>query len=233
MNPESALSKLKTGQPDYRKLRLSNINTEMFRHVKMLFFWPVYGLLFMFVERFYDVEYRAVYSPMDDMIGFNELFLIPYLFWFVFLTGMLVYTFFYDVESFRRMMHFIIITYSVTIVIYFVFPTCQELRPINFERDNILTRITKAFYNFDTNTNVCPSIHVIGSWAVVFAAWHSKKEPAFWLKAVFTAMGLLISASTVFLKQHSIIDVIAALPLCALGYVLCYKIRSGRGVLKY
>lgn len=39
-----------------------------------------------------------------------------------------------------KLMKFIIITFSVTILIYLVFPTCQELRPATFERDNIITR---------------------------------------------------------------------------------------------
>lgn len=47
-------------------------------------------------------------------------------------------------------------------LIYLVFPTCQDLRPTQFARDNILTRFVAWFYNFDTNTNVCPSIHVLG-----------------------------------------------------------------------
>ena len=39
---------------DYRKLRLSNLNSPEFKHVKLLLYWPVYGLLFLFVERFYQ-----------------------------------------------------------------------------------------------------------------------------------------------------------------------------------
>ncbi len=232
MNTEIAYTKKDT-PVDYRKLRLSNINTEQYRHVKLLLYWPLYGLLFMFVEKFYNVVSTPVYSPLDDMIPFCEYFMIPYLFWFLFLVGMIAYTLFCDVEQFRRMMHFIMITYTVTIIIYLLFPTCQELRPETFVRDNVFTRITKGFYAYDTNTNVCPSIHVIGSWAVVFAAWHTKKfKSPLWI-TTFTLMGVLISVSTVFLKQHSVIDVFAAIPLCIIGYFACYKIRGGNGLLKY
>ena len=35
---------------------------------------------------------------------------------------------------------------------------------------DLLTRFTAKLYAADTNTNVCPSIHVIGSFAVYFAA---------------------------------------------------------------
>jgi len=45
-------------------------------------------------------------------------------------------------------MKYIIITYTVTIIIYLLFPTCQELRPTQIERDNILTRFIVSFTVF-------------------------------------------------------------------------------------
>lgn len=209
---------------DYRNLRWSNVGSEEFRHLKLLLYWPLFGILFLFVERFYEVgHYYPIYCSFDDLIPFCEFFVIPYLFWFVFLVGMHIYTLLYDVDAFRNMMKFIMITYSVTIIIYLLFPNCQELRPASFERDNILTRFMAGFYQFDTNTNVCPSIHVIGSLAVMFTAWDCKrlKHPAW--KASFTVVALLICVSTVFLKQHSVLDVIAALPICVAAYILCFN----------
>ena len=43
-----------------------------------------------------------------------------------------------------------------------------------FERDNLFTKFLEGFYQFDTNTNVCPSIHVIGSVAVMICGWNCK-----------------------------------------------------------
>ena len=34
--------------------------------------------------------------------------------------------------------------------------------------------IVRKLYNFDTNTNVCPSIHVLGAFCVQFAAMKSR-----------------------------------------------------------
>ena len=68
--------------------------------------------------------------------------------WFVFLIGTLVYTFFVDVPAFRRMMYFVIVTYTITVLIYLFFPTCQNLRPEAFVRNNLLTRFIELFYSF-------------------------------------------------------------------------------------
>ncbi|MBE6768892.1 MAG: phosphatase PAP2 family protein [Ruminococcaceae bacterium] len=214
---------------DYRKLRFNNITSDEFRHVLLLLYWPLYGLLFMFAERFYTAPaYFAVYCPLDDKIPFCELFVVPYLFWFLYLIGMHVYTLLYDIEAFKKMMKFIIFTYSVTIVIYFLFPTCQELRPVQFERDNFLTRFMEGFYRFDTNTNVCPSIHVIGTLAVLFTALHCRSLQRIGQKTAFILAAVLICASTVFLKQHSVLDVLAALLLCLIGYFVCFQSQQKR-----
>ena len=209
---------------DYRKLRLNNISLNEYKHLKLLIFWPIFGVLFLFVERFYQVDYYyPMYCGLDDVIPFCEWFLIPYMFWFVYLVGMHLYTLLYDVDAFRRMMKYIIITYSVAIIIYFILPTCQELRPIAFDRDNILTRIIAGFYQFDTNTNVCPSIHVIGSLAVMETAIWSKEIASKKWKTAFVVIALLICVSTVFMKQHSIIDLIVALPICIAAHFICFK----------
>lgn len=209
---------------DYRRFRLSRLNTPEFSHVKLLLFWPVFGLAFLFLERFQPQRsYRPMYCALDDLIPFCEWALLPYLFWFVFLIGALAYTFFFDVRAFRRMMRFVIVTYGVTIVLYLIFPTCQQLRPDTFARDNVLTRFIAWFYAFDTNTNVCPSLHVIGSAAAMLALWDCRALQTRAWKWGVGLTALCISLSTVFMKQHSVLDVLCALPVCALGYLAAYR----------
>ena len=110
----------------------------------------------------------------------------------------------------------------MTILIYIVWPSSQELRPASFERSNIFTEFMRRFYEFDTNTNVCPSIHVIGAVAVSCAAWNSKFFSTTPWRIVFSLVTLSIIASTVFLKQHSFLDIPPALLLCALAYPVVY-----------
>ena len=212
---------------DYRKLRLQNLGSNEYRHLLLLIFWPVFGILFAYIERYYPVEYYTpMHSVLDDLIPFFEWFVIPYLFWFIYLAGMLLYTVLYDIDAFKKMMLFVIITYSITLIIYLIWPTCQELRPMAFERDNIFTRIMREYYQFDTNTNVCPSLHVIGAVAVQFTVLHCKGKKHIGWHIVFIVTTVLICMSTVFLKQHSIIDVFAALPVCILGYLLSFFHRK-------
>lgn len=207
---------------DYRQFRLNKLDSPEFEHLKYLLFWPVFGFFFLLVERLWIREsYYPIHCVLDDMIPLCEFFLIPYLFWFVFLIGIHIYTLLFNLTSFKRLMQFIIISYSTAMMIYILFPNCQELRPLNFERSNLFTQFLNGLYAFDTNTNVCPSIHVIGSVAVLLAAWNSKDFHTPGWRTAFSVAAFMISISTVFLKQHSVLDVAAAIPICiAAGWIV-------------
>lgn len=196
------------------------------RHLWLLLYWPLFGLCFTFAERFYTPDsFYPIWCPLDDLIPFCELFVLPYLFWFVFLIGMHAYLLFRDADTFKKMMAYIMLTYSVSLIIYFLFPNCQLLRPESFARDNVLTRFMEGFYRFDTNTNVCPSLHVVGTLAVFFASLHVPRFSSRGWRCFFSLSALLICLSTVFLKQHSVLDILAALPICYIAYRLCYRPR--------
>ncbi len=207
--------------PDYKKLRLSKITMPEFRHVLLLLYWPIYGLVFLYFERIRVCTYHPVQCSLDALIPFVPAFIIPYFFWFAYLIGMLIYTFFLDIPAFKKYMWYIIITYSITSVIYFVYPTCQNLRP-DFTGNGVFANIVSGLYVFDTNTNVCPSIHVLGSFAVCFTAWHCERFKNTVVKIAFFIVAVLISVSTVFLKQHSIIDVFAALVVIIVCYPMVF-----------
>ena len=87
---------------DYRQFRLSRLNTPQFRHLKLLLFWPIFSLVFCYLENYRPAVY---YAPMrcalDHWIPFCKWFVIPYAFWFLFVGGMLLYTLFYNIPAFR------------------------------------------------------------------------------------------------------------------------------------
>ena len=213
---------------DYRQFRLSRLNTPQFRHLKLLLFWPIFSLVFCYLENYRPTVY---YAPMrcalDHWIPFCKWFVIPYAFWFLFVGGMLLYTLFYNIPAFRRMMWFIILTYSFALVTYLLFPNCQHLRPTLLGGD-LLTRFTAKLYAADTNTNVFPSVHILGCMAAVAAVWHTPglRKPG-WRWGV-TLYAILIMAATVFVKQHAAIDVLAGLLTGAIAYVFVYVIVGRR-----
>ena len=209
---------------DYSGFRLSLLTTERFRHLLLSLYWVFFGLAFYLAEQvFVPHRWHVMHCALDDVIPFCEWFVIPYVFWFVYMVGMHVYTAFFDVAAFKKLMAFIIITYSAALLLFLVFPTTQHLRPAIFPRDNVLCRFMGYFYEMDTSTNVCPSLHVVGSMAVMFAAWDTPRFQTRKWKIAFGVTTFFICISTMFLKQHSVVDVVVGLLFSLAGYRLVYQ----------
>lgn len=207
---------------DYRQFRLSKLNTPQYRHLMYLFGWVGYFALYFLTENLIPAENcYPVHCWLDDVIPFNELFVIPYTFWYVLIVISLLYFVLYNPESFKKLMSFIIMVQIAAVVIYIVFPTRQDLRPTEFERDNILTQIMGLIYAFDTNTGVCPSLHVAYSIGIA-SVWCKEKDVARAWKVFVVIAAILISLSTAFVKQHSVVDIFAALPLCIIAEWILY-----------
>lgn len=214
---------------DYRKLRPSNLASDEFKHLLMLIFWPLYGVAFYSLERLPIIShFNEMHCCLDDIIPFMEIFVIPYVFWYVYLFWIHIYTLLYDVKAFKKMTWFIIISFTVSVLIFMIYPTCQNLRPEVFPRDNGLSRLMGALYAVDTNTNVFPSLHVVGSIAVMYGALCVKK----FRKAIYVISLVLItsiiSISTAFVKQHSVLDIIGGVvvSLAIMGLMEFYYKRK-------
>ena len=107
-------------QIDVKGFRLSKLNQKQYRHLWLLAFWPLFGVFFKILEDAFAGPYHPVHCALDDAIPFCEWFLLPYLFWFVFLAGSLAFAAICAPNTFRRTMAFIMLTYIVTGIVYLV-----------------------------------------------------------------------------------------------------------------
>lgn len=207
---------------DYRKFRLSKLHDPEFSHLKLLLGWVLYFLSYFLTERLIPPERcHVVHCALDDRIPFCEYFVIPYVFWYLLIVGSLLYFLLYSVESFKNLQKYIIITQIVATVIYIVFPTWQDLRPETFASDNVFTQLVGFLYAMDTNTNVCPSLHCAYSIGIA-SVWLKERGVPRGIKAAITAACVVICMSTAFIKQHSVLDFVAALPVCLLAELLLF-----------
>ena len=207
---------------DYREFRLSKLNDPRFSHLLLLLGWVGYFLLYFLTENLIPPERcTPVHCGLDDIIPFCEVFVIPYVGWYLLIVVSLLYFALYNVENFKRLQTFIIVTQVVAIIVYILFPTRQDLRPTTFVRDNFFTDIVGLLYSFDTNTGVCPSLHCAYSIGIA-SVWLKEKDAAKWVKWLIVIFCALVCVSTTFIKQHSAVDFFAALPLCLLAeWIAC------------
>lgn len=208
---------------DYRKLRLSNLTSPQYRHLFLLLGWVGYFLLYFLTENLIPAEdCYPVWCKLDDLIPFNEFFVIFYVGWYVLIVISLGYFMLYNVENFKGLQTYIIVTQVIAMVCYIVFPTRQDLRPAEFPRENVLTWLMGTIYSFDTNTGVCPSLHVAYSLGIA-SAWLKEKSAAWYVKAIVTALVVMICLSVAFTKQHSVVDIFAALPVCLVAELVAFR----------
>lgn len=198
---------------NYRQFRFAKLKDPQFSHLLLLLGWVGYFVLYFLTENFIPKEVcQPVYSTLDDLIPFCEWFVIPYIFWYALIVISLGYFLLYNVDSFKRLQIFIIITQIVAMLVYIVFPNRQDLRPTEFARDNLLTQVIGILYAFDTNTCVCPSLHVAYSLGIA-SVWAKEKGVSRLWKVFVVVTVVLICLSTAFIKQHSVLDILAAIPV--------------------
>ena len=213
---------MKKPEIDYREFRLSRINEPRFSHLKLLLGWVIYFALYFLTENLIPAEKCfPVHSPIDDIIPFCEWFLIPYFGWYALIVFSLGYFLLYNVDSFKRLQTYIIVTQAVAMLCYILFPTRQDLRPEVLPRDNLLTQGVAMLYALDTNTGVCPSLHVAYSLGIA-SVWVKEKGASIPWKIFVVVAVILICLSTMFIKQHSAVDFFAALPVGLLAEGIVY-----------
>lgn len=199
-----------------------------YKHILFIIYLPIYMKCFLWLEARNDISFTNIHCFVDDWIPFQELFTIPYLLWFVYVAVVLIYLFFQKehLEDYYRCVITLILGMSTCLFIYFIFPNEQNMRPdLNtLGRHNIFTEIIQIIYASDTNTNVLPSIHVYNAVTihVAFATSYGYKNRRGWRMASLILCAL-ICLSTMFLKQHSLLDVITAFLLYFLYAYLVYR----------
>ena len=193
-----------------------------YKYVLLVLYVPIYLIGVFLVELLVpsSADYWVSYCVLDDFIPFNEYFVIPYYMWYPFLFAAGIYLMIKDVPEFKRYMYCIMAGFSFCLVFYLLFPNGQDLRPETFARDNLFVSLVKAIYAVDTNTNVLPSMHVVGAVFAAVSLCSTKVLKTKWIKAAAILLAVLISVSTCFIKQHSILDVFAVLAVVLAIYAL-------------
>ena len=194
---------------------------------------PLYLTVFFTLEHFITTDYWATQTRLDDWIPFCEYFVIPYDSWSLMLVALGVYLLVKDAESFRRYVWFIGIAFLSASLFCALVPNGQDLRPAVMPRENFCSWILAMTYAADTNTNVFPSVHILGVMAAIAGLWHTPGLRRAW-KTGGTAWAVLILFSTLFVKQHAVIDVLAGLAWGGVVYLVVYvwigRRRDRRGL---
>ena len=169
-----------------------------------------------------------------------QLYWVVYLVWFFWLdltiknpkyiihsslAGVTALLWWYDTASYDKLCLSMFAGMTFCLIVYMVLPNGLDIRPTAeaVGRSNIAMRILQLLWSADASVNVCPSIHCQSSACMALAFSSStltEKRPG--LKVLAWVWAALICASTVFTKQHSIVDVVCGLAVAFVWVPVLY-----------
>jgi membrane-associated phospholipid phosphatase len=161
---------------------------------------------------------------LDRMIPFNEYFIIPYIVWGPCIFLSFVFFFFKNRDAYYRMIITSVIGHIFCYVFYMTYQTYVP-RPFITD-DTIFLKLVNYIYSNDQPVNAFPSIHVLTTY-LMMRAYHWEKLPKLyaWIPQF---IGLSIILSTVFVKQHVVIDIAGAIVLGETMILLVYHPAFGK-----
>ena len=195
-----------------------------YNHIWTLLYIVFYMPWFMWLEKTVTTDFHLVSMPIDYKIPFCEYFIIPYFMWFLFVPAIVGYEFFYSKKEYYQCCAYLFSGMTIFLIVSTLWPNGQHLRPAVMPRDNIFTRMVAALYRTDTPTNLWPSIHVYNSLGAHFAIIRSKcfeKKKGIRIGSLILAVSIIMA--TMFIKQHSVFDVLTAFVMAAVMYTLVYR----------
>lgn len=141
---------------------------------------------------------HTLFLPGEERLPFLPIF--EYLYVLSYFVGVLLYFTIRDEERLRRLLRAFGLSLAVAYATYLLYPVYFE-RP-HLEVTSLHTWLLSIEY-MDKPYNHFPSLHVTLSWLAVHASQVSRRQ-----RLVLSLVAVGISISTIFVKQHYIVDVV-------------------------
>lgn len=195
---------------------MNKFNIQFLKKVGILFFLISLQLLYFPINQ--NVQGGiSTYLPIDTYITLSPIWAIPYLLSILWWVGALVWaTFKMEYLRYVHLSLCLSITILISYMVYLLFPTYVD-RPIIVNQD-LLSQLVMFIYGSDRPYNALPSGHTYTT-LIISIFWFN------WLpkqRYLWVAIAIVVILSTLFTKQHAILDLITASILA----FICYKISE-------
>lgn len=191
---------------------------EKLRYLLLLLIIPVLGVIYTVIN-IYPRPAVDISVEVDSYIPFIPIFIIPYIIWYVFVFGYLVYFCMKDTKVYVNTLITITIGELICFVIYIFFQTTVP-RPM-LSGNDVMTQLVQFIYTHDEPYNCFPSIHVLTTYVIMLASIHIRGKHIV-NTLILQITGILIILSTLFVKQHAILDVIASIVMVSIIYLVTF-----------
>ncbi len=176
----------------------------------------------------YDLTINFFDNKVPFLSSFVIFYIIAYPFWVItpFIISKL------DKKDYLDWSISVFIIFIIVFCIYLIIPT-TIVRPV-VDNTNIFNRLVNIIYLSDSPerpTNLFPSIHCFLSWMCYIGVRNNKKFSKT-IRISFLSLAVLICLSTQFIKQHYIVDLVSAIFLCELVFVIVKKTNISKYLME-
>lgn len=185
----------------------------------VVFGYALGGLGYLAVNQWVgDGPFHRLDLPLDRSIPFVPAFVFGYV--LVYFTPALCALLITDRAEIYRTFTAFGLSALICFSIFLIFPV--ELPRTLPLPDTLSGRVLGLVQAMDRPVNCFPSHHIATSLTAFFAAWRQNR---FW-GALFGASALIVTISTLFVKQHYLLDVPGGIGVAFLTYALCFPPRA-------
>lgn len=208
---------------------LTQLRSRCKPHLWYQLYWVIYLVWFFWLDNTITQPKYIIHAPLDDLIPFNEWFVIPYCSWFLLLVAVTALLWWKDTASYDKLCLMMFSGMTFCLIVYMLLPNGLDLRPTVEEigRSNPAMWVMQLLWKADASVNVCPSIHCQSTACMAIAISESKlAEERPMLRPIALVWAALICLSTVFTKQHSVLDVVCGLAVAVVWLPVLYRDRN-------
>ncbi|MFC4303259.1 phosphatase PAP2 family protein [Cohnella boryungensis] len=191
-------------------VKLKEIDWKKYSPLLLMLVFPVLGWMYAMTNNIENQEVYSLLTSVDEAIPFIKYFALPYSIWIFYIYVCLFYFFKKDINVYYRSLMTYVVCALLCYLIYSVFQTTVARPPV--VGDDPFSFLMRYIYNRDQPFNCFPSIHCFSSYMVMRAIWTSSFRNK-WNVSLITGMSSLIILSTLFVKQHVIVDALAGILL--------------------
>ncbi len=152
---------------------------------------------------------------IDQSVPFEPEFVWLYLLYYPFCFAPIILL--TNIDTFRRIALAYLFEDVIAFIVFIVYPT-KMIRP-DIVVNSISTEALSLVYKVDPGFNVFPSLHVANSLLVALIFYRYNKK----LGILFILIAVLISISTLYVKQHYLLDIFAGVIDALVVYAIVFK----------
>ena len=187
----------------------------------------LYQCLIYFLSKFTPIHQHVIGNKIDDKIPFIAFFGLFYVLWYIAIIVIPLVLNKYKKSELKKYFWNMFIGITICGLFYIFYPTTMVREDVSIK--GFFTLIVYLVYFFDRPVmNLFPSMHCLICFYFIYHMLFNKEIDKRWRIGTIV-FSILVILSTVFIKQHVLIDIISAFIISVIVYGITSLIfRKGK-----